>query len=74
MKKRVCYSASRRNPLVWLSALTVLTACAGYIANAACGGAEGAAALWLRVILPVAACLYFAYQLLANGKERVYSL
>ena len=73
MKKRICYSASRRNPLTWLAALAVLAAAAGYIANAACGGAEGAA-LWLRVILPVIACLYFSYQLLANGKERVFRL
>ncbi len=74
MKKRVCYTASRRNPMVWLSALTVIAAAAGYIANAVCGGAPGVAGLWLRVILPVLACLYFTYQLLANGKERVFRL
>lgn len=59
--------------MTWLAALAALAAAAGYIVGAVCSSAAGAA-LWLRVIVPVIACLYFSYQLIANGKERVFRL
>ncbi len=74
MKRKVSYFVSRKNPLTWLSAVLGLCAGAGYIASVIYGkGVEvTGAALWFRVILPVASALLFAIALLVRGKERVY--
>lgn len=76
MKRSVSYTVIRRNPLVWLAALAALLAFAGYIADVTCrkGTGVSGAEIWLRVVLPCAAALYFVYQLLVNGKERSYRL
>ena len=76
MKRRVSYTTKLKNPLVWLAALSALAAAAGYIANATCGKGAGVCGtrIWLRVVLPVAAALYFCYQLLIHGRDRLFRL
>ena len=74
MKRRDHYYVSRKHPLVWLAALSALCAAVGYIANVTCGKGAGVsgAMVWLRVVLPVLAAVYFVYQVLVHGEERVY--
>ena len=76
MKQRNNYYVNRKNPLVWLAALLGVCAAAGYIANVTCGKGAGVsgAMVWLRVVLPVLAAVYFCWQLLLHGKDRVYRL
>ncbi len=74
MKRRVNYYVSRRNLLTWLAALLGLCAAVGYIANVTCGKGAGVsgAMVWLRVVLPVLAAVYFSYQILLHGEDRYY--
>ena len=76
MKRRVSYSTTLKNPLVWLAALAALAGAVGYIANVTCGKGAGVSGawIWLRVVLPTAAALYFCYQLLVHGRDRLYRL
>ena len=76
MKRRVSYTSTLKNPLVWLAALAALAGAAGYIANVTCGKGAGVSGawIWLRVVLPTAAALYFSYQLLVHGRDRLYRL
>ena len=76
MKRRVSSSTTLKNPLVWLAALAALAGAAGYIANVTCGKGAGVSGawIWLRVVLPTAAALYFCYQLLVHGRDRLYRL
>ena len=76
MKKRISYTTSKRNPLRWLAVLMAAAAAVGYVVNAFCGrgGGNGCAWTWLRVVLPAAAALYFAWQLGRNGRDRLYRL
>ena len=75
MKKstRISYTRSLKNPLVWLAALLALAALAGFVSRAI-GRPMGGWALWLRCILPALAALFFGYQLLVRGKDRLYRL
>ena len=75
-KRRVYYTTRIQNPLVWLAALAALAGAAGYIAAVTCGKGAGVSGawIWLRVVLPTAAALYFCYQLLAHGRDRLYRL
>ncbi len=73
--KRVAYTTTLKNPLVWLSALLAAAALAGFVARAVWPGWDaGCRNLWLRAILPALAALFFAYQLLVRGRDRVYRL
>ncbi|MBQ6160238.1 MAG: hypothetical protein IJK24_04760 [Oscillospiraceae bacterium] len=74
-QNRIAYTVSRKNPLVWLSALLALAALAGFLLRARqlCG-TERCWALWFQALLPALAALFFAYQLLVRGKDRSYRL
>lgn len=74
MKRRVHYYVSRKNVIPWLAVLLSVCAAAGYIANVTCGKGAGVsgATIWLRCVLPVAAALYFAWQVAFHGHERLY--
>ena len=75
-KTRIAYTVNPRNPVVWISAVLAFTAMIGFadMTFAITGnGAHG----WMRFvrgILPMLAALYFVWQLLVNGKERIYRL
>ena len=73
-KKRINYTISRKNPILWLAVLLALTATVGYIANVTCGKGAGVsgARIWLRGVLPAAAALIFCYQMPVNGRTRSY--
>lgn len=71
MKKRVAYYVSRKNPLVWLAALVMLASAALRIANV-CGKGADARTVWLLVVLPVTACVFYVLNILCNGKDRFY--
>ena len=72
MKKRISYAVSRKNPLTWLSALLALAAAVLLVGRAAFG--IGGWERWLRGILPALGAVYFLWQLLVHGKDRVYRL
>ena len=71
MKKRVAYYVSRKNPLIWLAALVMLASAALRIANV-CGKGADARTVWLLVVLPVTACVFYVLNILCNGKDRFY--
>lgn len=72
----IAYTAGNRNPGVWISAVLALTALVGFVDATFAITANGLHGwmLWIRGILPMLAALYFVWQLLANGKDRVYRL
>ena len=74
--RRIAYTTSLKNPLTWLSALLALAALVGFILRAARRSAPvtGCWTLWLCAIVPALAALFFAYQLLVRGRDRVYRL
>ena len=75
-KQRIAYTVSRKNPLVWLSALLAALALAGFVLR----GVElsrSSGSFWFRLVtawLPALGSLCFVYQLLVNGKDRLYRL
>jgi len=71
MEKRVTYYVSRKNPLTWLAAL-LMVGSAGLRIAYFCGKGADATTMWLQIVLPIAACLIFALQLLLDGKEHFY--
>ena len=75
-KRRSFYTVKRSNPLTWLAVLAALAGAAGYIANVTCekGAGVSGAWIWLRVVLPVAAALYFAWQVPVHGHDRIFRL
>ena len=71
MEKRVSYYVSRKNFLVWLSAL-VMTASAVLRIAYSCGKGADASTVWFQIVLPAAACLTFVLLILLGGQERFY--
>lgn len=71
MRKRVAYYVSRKHPLIWLAALVMLASAALRIANV-CGKGADATTVWFLVVLPVIGCVFYALNILCNGKERFY--
>ena len=72
-KQRISYTVSRKNPLTWLAALLALAAAVGFLGRAFAPGTS-CWTRWIRDLLPGLAALYFAYQLLVHGKDRLYRL
>lgn len=73
MKNRISYYASRKNVLVWLAAL--LMGCSVIVRIAYfCGKGADTATVWLQIVLPAAAALIYALELLLCGEERLYRL
>lgn len=72
MERRTTYFVSRKNVLTWIAAILLLCSVAGRIAYF-CGekGAE-ATALWMGLILPLAAAVIYGITILFDGKEHVY--
>lgn len=71
MEKRTAYYVSRKNPFCWLSAL--VTAASAILRIAIfCGKGADTQTVWLQVVLPGAACLYFALVLILYGNEHFY--
>ena len=58
MEKRVSYYVSRKNILVWLSALVMMASAVLRIAYS-CGKGADAQTVWFQIVLPAAACLIF---------------
>ncbi len=72
-KNRISYTSSLKNPLVWLSALLALGAAVLLFRHAGQAGIGGWER-WLRGILPGLGALYFVWQLLIHGRDRLYRL
>ena len=72
MEKRTTYFVSRKNVLTWLVAILLLGSAALRIAFF-CGvkGAE-AVTMWMGLILPLAASLFYGITVLFNGKEHLF--
>ncbi len=71
MKKRIAYYVSRKNLLVWLSALALVCSVIVRIAYF-CGKGADTKTVWLLIVLPAVACLSYALIILLSGEERVY--
>lgn len=71
MKKRIAYYVSRKNVLVWLSALALVCSVIVRIAYF-CGKGADAKTVWLLIVLPAVASLSYALIILLSGKERLY--
>ena len=71
MEKRVSYYVSRKNILVWLSALVMMASAVLRIAYS-CGKGADAQTVWFQIVLPAAACLIFVLIILLSGEKRFY--
>lgn len=71
MEKRVTYFVSRKNPLTWMAAI-LMAGSVGLRIAYFCGKGADATTMWLQFVLPTAACLMFALQILLKGQERFY--
>ena len=71
--KRFSYTINLKNPLTWLAALLALAAAVGFFGRGFAPGV-GCWTRWIRDLLPGLAALYFVYQLLVHGKDRLYRL
>ncbi|MBP3633206.1 MAG: hypothetical protein J6J43_01375 [Oscillospiraceae bacterium] len=71
MEKRTTYFVSRKNVLTWLAALLMIGS-AGLRIAYFCGKGADATTVWLQIVLPAAAGLIFALQILLDGKEHFY--
>ncbi len=71
MEKRVTYYVSRKNILTWLAAILMLGS-AGLRIAYFCGKGADATTVWLQIVLPVAACVFYGWILLLDGREHFY--
>ena len=71
MEKRATYYVSRKSVLAWLAAI-LMVGSAGLRIAYFCGKGAEATTVWLQCVLPVAAVLIFALQILLGGKEHFY--
>ena len=71
MDKRTTYYVNQKNPLVWLAAVLMVGSVGLRIAHYCEKGAD-TTTMWLLIVLPVAACLIFALQILLDSKEHFY--
>ncbi len=72
-KDRIAYTTTLKNPLVWLSALLAL----GALVSLPLCGSAGNLGFWsvlLRGVLPALGALFFVWQLLLHGRDRIYRL
>lgn len=69
MKERTHLYVSKKNPLVWLGALCLLTSAA---ARVRLFSSPEALALWPEIILPTLATVLLAFLYLCSGEERLY--
>ena len=71
MEKRVTYYVSRKNLLTWMAAILMVGSVGLRIASV-CGKGADTTTMWFQVVLPTAACLIFALQILLDGQEHFY--
>lgn len=74
--RRTAYTVSLKNPLTWLAALLAMAALVGFLLRAFPYRLPGTGclALWIGTVLPGLGALFFVYQLLVRGRDRVYRL
>lgn len=72
MDKRIRFYVSRKNPLTWLMALCMIASAVIRIIFACVRGTGDAGFIWGQTVLPVAACLLYAFICLMNGQERYF--
>ena len=72
MDKRIRFYVSRKNPLTWLMALCMIASAVVRIIFACVRGTGDAGFIWGQTVLPVAACLLYAFICLMNGQERYF--
>ena len=68
MEKRATYFVSRKHVLTWLAAILMIGS-AGLRIAYFCGKGADATTVWLQIVLPAAAGLIFALQILLGGKS-----
>ena len=71
MEKRIAFYVSRKNVLVWLSALALVCSVIVRIAYF-CGKGADTKTVWFLIVLPVAACLFYVLNILIDGEEHLY--
>ncbi len=71
MKVRESYYVSLKNPLTWIAALLLVSSAGLRIAIFCEKGAESTT-MWMLCILPVAAAILYALNVLLDGREHLY--
>ncbi len=71
MEKRIHLFVSRKNVLTWLVAILLVGSAALRIAYFCEKGTE-ALTMWMGLILPLAACLFYGITVVLNGKEHLF--
>ena len=74
VNNRISYTTSLKNPAVWLAALLALAALVGFILRTFRLTLLSCWTLWCCGLIPALGALYFVYQLLVRGRDRVYRL
>ena len=68
MNRKPHFYVSRKNVLTWLMALCMVCSAVARIFDIGGKGPD----LWSQIVLPVAACLLYAFIAVASGKEHFY--
>ena len=71
MKVRESYYVSLKNPLTWIAAL-LLVSSAGLRIAIFCEKGADSTTMWMLCILPMAAALLYALNILLDGREHLY--
>lgn len=71
MKKRTAYFAERKNAFLWLAVCCMLASAVLRIAFF-CGKGAETKTVWLQIVLPVLASVWFILILILDAKERLY--
>lgn len=72
MEKRNNYYVSRKNALTWLSALLMLCSAVARIVLFCEEGADSSTEMWLQIILPALASIWFVLIILLDGKRHFF--
>ena len=72
MKNRTNYFVSSKNVLTWLMALCMVGSAVTRIVFAGMKGPDDTLMVWSQIVLPIAAALLFAVNILFFGKEQFY--
>lgn len=66
------YGVSRKNVLTWLAVMFMAGSALSRVVVACVKGAENNGSLWLQMILPIIACLLYAFYVVYEGDGKLY--
>ena len=72
MERKLTFYVSRKNVLTWLTALLMVASAVFRVTFTGGERAGESYYLWTQIVLPVAACLLYAFLILCKGQEQFY--